>query len=177
MLGLYRAAAGVLAAGAILAATPAVCADAPPPPNAHSLELARQLFAEMHMDQMMGQMMKAMIPAIAEQARKANPSLTADQAKAIDEAVAESSIAMMSKMIDRVIPLYASTFTEKELQDTVNFYSTPSGQAMLTKMPTLAVKMAPMVAELMPEMTTDLRTRMCAKTDCSKMKAPPSPGA
>ena len=82
---------------------------------------------------------------------------------------------LMKKVTERSIPLYASTFSEKELQDLVNFYDSPTGQAMLTKMPVLMSKIAPMVAELAPEMLADMTKRVCAKTDCSKHATPVSP--
>ena len=174
MLNARRYAAGLALGAALLTASPGVCADAPAP-GAHNLELARHLFVGMHMDRMMEGMMKNMTPVMIEQARKRNPSMTAEQAQAVTEAVSESSQAMMSKMIERMVPLYASTFTEKELQDLVAFYDGPSGQAMLAKMPLLMSKMTPVMAELMPDMAADVRTRICAKTDCSKMAAPPAP--
>jgi hypothetical protein len=173
MINLRHAAAGWAAAAVILGGTPAVCADTPPP-NPHSMELARKLFAEMHMDQMMGNMMRQMGPAMLAQQQKANPSLTDQDAKAISDAVAESMDGFMRKVIDKSIPLYATTFTEKELQDLVNFYDTPSGQAMLAKMPALTTKIVPIVTEMMPEMTADLTRRICAKTEC-KRAAPASP--
>ena len=165
MLSFYRAAAGLAAAVALVSATPAICADAPP--NPHSLELARKLFNEMHMDQMMPMMMA--------QARKANPNLTEEQSRAVGEAAAESADDMMKKVVDRAAPLYAETFTEKELQDLVNFYDSPSGQAMIAKMPVMMSKMTASMADLMPEMTADVTRRICAKTDCTKMNTPAKP--
>ena len=174
MLNLRRAAAGLLAAAAVLAGTPAVCAE-PPAPSAHSMELARKLFAEMRMEQLMGSVIRQMAPAMIEQSRKRNPNLSAADAQVISEAVAASMDDMMKKVAERSIPLYASTFSEKELQDLVNFYDSPTGQAMLAKMPVLMSKMAPMATELAPEMIADLTRRICAKTDCSKRAAPASP--
>jgi uncharacterized protein len=173
MLYLRHAAAG-LAACAFLAATPAVCADSATP-NPHSEALARKLFAEMHMDQMMGNMMRQMAPAMLEQQRKANPNLSEHDAKVVSDAVAESMDSLMQKVIDRSIPLYATTFTEKELQDLVDFYDTPSGQAMLAKMPVLTTKMIPMVTDMMPDMMADMTRRICAKTDCTQHAAPATP--
>ena len=164
----------VAAVGAILVAQPCAAADAAP---AHNLELARRLFTGMHMDQMMAGMMRNMMPAMVAQARKTNPAMSDAQAEAITEATTQSVQAMMSKTMDRMIPLYASTFTEKELQDLVNFYEGPSGQAMLAKMPTLMSKMTPIMTEMMPEMQADIRRRVCAKIDCSKSAAPPAPGS
>jgi hypothetical protein len=174
MLHLRRAAVGLVAAAAVLSGTPAVCADAPAP-NAHSIELARKLFAEMRMEQLMGAMIRQMAPAMIEQSRKRNPNLSAADAQVISDAMAASMDDLMKKVTERSIPLYASTFSEKELQDLVNFYDSPTGQAMLAKMPVLMSKIAPMVTELAPEMLADITKRICAKTDCSKRAAPASP--
>lgn len=173
MTPIRRAIACLAAATAIAVGTPAVCADTAP--NPHSVELARKLFADMHMDQMMSGMMRQMGPAMMAQARKSNPSLTEADAQAISDALSESMGPMMTKVMDRMIPLYASTFSEKELQDLVNFYGSPSGQAMLAKMPALMAKMGPVMAEMMPEMTADMQKRICSKIDCSKRGAPPAP--
>jgi uncharacterized protein len=174
MINLRRTVAGLAAATLILGASPALCADAPAP-SAHNLELARHLFAGMHMDTMLDNLMKTIAPAMMEQARKTNPSLSEKDAQVISQAVGESERAMMGKMVDRMIPLYASTFTEKELQDAVTFYEGPSGKAMLQKMPELMAKMGPTMAELMPEMTADLQQRICSKIDCTKRAAPAAP--
>ena len=127
------------------------------------------------MDQMMGNMMHQMLPAMLAQQRKANPGLSEHDAQIISDAVSESMSGLMQKVIDRSVPLYASTFTEKELQDLVNFYDTPSGQAMLAKMPTLTTKMVPLMTDLMPDMTADVTRRICAKMDCTKLNAPGKP--
>ena len=173
MLNLRYRAIGFALAAALATATQAMCADAPTG-NAHSLALAKHLFAEMHMDQLMGGMMKNMTPAMIAQARKANPALTEDQAQIITQAVSESSQVMMGKAIERFIPLYASTFTERELEDLVAFYDGPTGQAMLNKMPVLMSKMGPVMTELMPDMMADVNQRICSKMDCSKRTAPPA---
>jgi hypothetical protein len=168
-----KAVAGLAAACVIAVGTPAVCADASP--NPHSVELARQLFSEMHMDTLMGDMMRQMTPALLAQARARNPAVSEADVRALQEATADSMQAMMAKVNERAIPLYASTFSEKELQDLVNFYDSPTGRAMLAKMPILMNKMAPMVTDLMPEMVADMTKRLCAKTDCSKRAAPAAP--
>jgi hypothetical protein len=82
---------------------------------------------------------------------------------------------MMGKVMERMIPLYASTFTEQELQDAVAFYKTSSGQAMLKKMPVLMAKMGPVMADLTPQMAADVHRRVCAKIDCTARPAPAAP--
>ena len=171
MLRLPRVAAVLVASAALVTAAPAAAGDTPP--SAHSVELAKRLFSELNMAQMSQAMMSQVGPALVTQARKANPSLTDEQAKAISEAVAESTAALMTKVQDRMVPLYASTFTEKELQDLADFYDSPSGRAMVRKMPELAARLGPVMAELMPQMTADVQRRICAKTDCAQLKRPP----
>ena len=175
MPNVRRHAAGLALAAAFLTATPAICADAAPRPSAHNMELARHLFAGMHMDRMMDGMVKNMMPAMVAQMRKANPSVTDEQAQVVTEAMTESSNTLMAQVMDRMIPLYASTFTEKELQDLVTFYDGPSGQAMLAKMPLLMAKMTPIMTDLMPGMMADVNAKVCAKIDCSKKAAPSAP--
>jgi len=172
MFNLRNRTIGFALVAALVTSTPAMSADAPAG-NAHSLVLAKHLFAEMHMDQLMSGMMKNMTPVMVAQARKANPALTDAQADIITQAVTESSQAMMAKVIDRFVPLYASTFSEKELEDLVAFYDGPTGQAVLTKMPVLMSKMGPVMTELMPDMMADVNQRICSKMDCSKRTAPP----
>lgn len=125
------------------------------------------------MDQMMSGAMQRLGPMMIAQARQANPNLTDAQAQAITEAVSESMDDVMHKVIERSAPMYAEVFTEKELQDLSDFYGTPTGKAMIAKMPVLMNRMAPLIQELTPQMIADIQTRMCAKMDCSKMSAPP----
>ena len=174
MLKLRRAAAVFAVSAAMILATPAICADAAP--NPHSLELAKKLFADMHMDTMMTSALSQMTPALVAQMRQSNPNLSEAEARIITDVVTASTSDMIHKVMDRAAPLYAETFTEKELQDLTDFYNTPSGQAMLAKMPVLMSKMTPIVTELMPEMTADIRTRLCAKVACPKTNTPPKPG-
>lgn len=171
MFHLRRAAAALAAGAAVLAAAPAMSADAAS--DAHKLELARHLFSQMNMPQIMDAVTKSMGASMLASLRKANPSLSDEQARAIGEATAESAREMMPKIMDRMVPLYASTFSEKELSDAAAFYDSPSGKAMLAKMPTLMSQLGPIMQEVTPQMMTDLRRRICAKTDCSKLAPPP----
>jgi hypothetical protein len=125
---------------------------------------------------MMAGMMRQVMPAMtASLAKQAPGALTAEQQRAIADAAAESMQGFMAKVSDRMIPMFADTFSDKELQDLVAFYEGPTGQSMLAKMPALTTKMMPLMVEMMPEMQKDLRQRLCSKTDCSKLGPPPAP--
>jgi hypothetical protein len=160
-----------------LAAPPAPSAPAAEAPSPRALALAKRYFADLHMDQLMGGVMHNMLPAMMAQMAKEHPEITTDQRQAVVEAATESSSAMMDKLIDRMAPLFAATFSEKELQDLVNFYESPTGKAMMAKMPVLMAKMQPTLIELMPEMQADMKHRLCAKLDCTKLATPAAPKA
>jgi hypothetical protein len=161
-----------LCAAAVLTVAPA--AGAQEAANAHKLELARHMFASLNMDQMMDAMTRSVSTNMLAQLRKANPALSEEQARAISDATAEAMRDLTPKMMDRIVPLYASTFTEKELEDVTAFYDSPSGRAMMAKMPALMAKMGPMMMEMTPDMIVDVQRRVCAKTDCTKLNQPKS---
>jgi hypothetical protein len=147
--------AGALMATAALAA-----------PTTRQTELAHRYVLAVHMDRTMDATMKAMLPGML----AAIPQATAAQEarrKAVTEVMPQVMHDMMATMMARMEPIVAETFTEQELADLVKFYEGPTGQAVVDKTPQLATRMAPMMRELMPEMTRDLMTKVCAKTDCS----------
>lgn len=174
MLNFRRVAACVTVAVTLLAGSPAMCADelAPDPQR---LEMAKHLFSVLHMDRTIDQTMRTMVPAMLEQLRKTNPSLTAERSQIVADSVTEAVGPIMTKMIARSIPFYATTFSARELRDMIDFYEGPSGQAMLNKMPLITAKITPMMAEILPEMTAEVDRRVCAKIDCSTRTAPPAP--
>jgi hypothetical protein len=159
-----------VAAALLLAATPAA---AQPAASAAKLDLARRYYAAMHMDRSMAAMMRSMTPAMMASIAKSNPSLTPEQRTAIAEATTESSTAMLGGIVDRLTPIIADTFTEQELRDLVGFYEGPTGQAVVAKMPVIMARFAPQMSEVMSQLQVDVRSRVCAKTDCSKLAKPP----
>lgn len=169
---MFRIAWAALAAACLFAAAaPACAAEAQPSPRA--MELSKRLFADMHMERMMAGMSQSMAPSMAKQIEAASPQLTAEQRQMVVDAVGDMTRQMTSKMIDRMIPAYASTFSEQELSDLVTFYESPTGQAVINKMPQVMSQVAPMMTEMMPQMMADLRARLCAKMACPAPPAKP----
>ncbi|MDP3174827.1 MAG: DUF2059 domain-containing protein [Phenylobacterium sp.] len=140
-------------------------------PSARSLDLTRRYFLAMHMDRTMHATIRAMAPVVVERMAKANPAMTPAQRQAIVDVAGESSQAMVARMMDRLTPIFATTFTEKELEDLVAFYESPTGQALVAKSPTFSAKMAPAMKELMPTMKADMETRLCARLTCAPKTA------
>jgi hypothetical protein len=146
-----------------------------PAPSPTNIQLAKKFMDEIHLTDLMKNVMSTMIPVMTEQEKKDFPSITDKQLAIVDGAVLDSSSDLVRDVIDRMIPLYASTFTEQELKDLVSFYGTPSGQAMLAKMPALMSRAAPIMRELTPKYQAEIRQRICLKLECNsdgKLAAP-----
>jgi hypothetical protein len=152
-----RLAAG-LSALFMLVAAPAVAEPAPaasPPAAVSSPQaeaLVRRYLAAIHFERSMDALQAAMLPVIAEQAQRTHSNLTAeDQQMLVDIVRQVMRDKMIPKMIDRMVPAYASTFTVPELEAMVKFYESPVGRSITDKIPTLAPKSAEITRALMPE--------------------------
>ncbi len=147
-------------------------AGAPPPPaagapNARSEALVRRYFAAIKFEALMNTMMSSMIPMLTENMAKSQPGVTAEQRAMISSTVTSvMREVMLPRMIDRIVPLYAQTYSQDELEAIVAFYESPAGRAITEKTPSLAPKTTEVLRELMPEMNAELLSRLCAKMDC-----------
>ena len=61
----------------------------------------------------------------------------------------------------------ARAFTLKELKDLVAFYGSPSGQAMIAKMPAVMQDVGPMMRNLMPRITRVAERDFCSQLTCT----------
>lgn len=160
----------------------------PQPPAGHAAAadpeaeaLVRRYLAAVHFERNMDNMQAAMLPVVAEQAARQSPSLTAEDRQAIVDIV-RSVIRerMMPQMIERMVPLYAQTFSIEELKGLVAFYESPVGRSITDKLPALAPKGAEITRELLPGVQAEVLRRivveMCAKHACGA-KASPKPSA
>jgi hypothetical protein len=75
-----------------------------------------------------------------------------------------------NKMKADYITLYAETFTEQELKDTVAFYKSPAGQAFVKKQPELMKRSMEITQKLMMQITPKIQ----AMTEEHKKAAPPT---
>src|SRR5690606_42113981 len=85
----------------------------------------------------------------------------------ITSLTAELTTDMVPQMLERMVPVYASTFSEAELEALIAFYDTEMGQAILHKtvesMP--EAPRAPMGA--MPPILDKMAARLCQPSGCS----------
>ena len=76
--------------------------------------------------------------------------------------------AVMPDLMDAMATLYAKTFTAQELRDALTFYRSPSGQAMMAKMPAVMREAAPLTFSLMPKIAAAAKADYCSHRTCDK---------
>src|SRR4051812_13902342 len=104
----------------------AAAAPAAAAPSAKALALTKRYIAALHVDQTMKPMIQSMMGPMLDEQMRANPNLTDEQRKAVRETLEEYiSGDMMDQVLDRMTPVYATIFSEAELQSLVDFYESP----------------------------------------------------
>lgn len=135
--------------------------------------LVRRYLAAVHIETTVNSMVSAMLPVLAEDIAKRNPAISpADSAKLTDIVLAALREDYTPKLISRMIPIYAATYSASELEAMVGFYESPVGQAVIAKTPSLAPKTAALSRELLPEFQRDVARRVCDWKSC--LSAPPA---
>jgi hypothetical protein len=156
---------------------PAAASAATPAVDPRAEALVRRYLAATRFEGTLDTILSAMLPIMSDQMSRQQPELTAQDRQMIVDIVRKvMREKMMPKMIDRMVPIYASTFSVTELQALVDFYESPTGRAITDKVPSLAPKSAEVTRSLMPEMmreaVTEVITRMCPGGKCDAAKLP-----
>ena len=175
-VAVFLACAVVTGPGSVSAQAPAAPPAAAVNPRAEAL--VRRYLAAIHFEQLLDTMMGATIPVMTENLSKQYPSLTPEQREQIGAVVRDTMREDFTpKMLAKMVPIYAQTFSESELEAMVAFYESPAGQSIMKKTPSLAPKSAEVARELLPSMQQDVMARLCAKIDCfgGKPQPPPKP--
>ena len=169
--------AWLAAFGLLVSSAPALAQnDSPPAPAAEApaqeavdperLALARELTqvfdVKSAMHNMFGSIANAMSP----------PELaTPDQRERVKQLLASYGAgfeAVTPDLMGAVATLYAKTFTAQEMRDALTFYRSPSGQAMLAKLPTVMRDVGPLMIELMPKIAAAMKADYCSHRTCDK---------
>jgi uncharacterized protein len=170
-------AVAVLGAGVPAHAAPPPAPAAAPVPDPRAEALVRRYLAAIHFERTMDAMQASILPMLSEQSARSYPTLTAEDRQLIVEIVRKVMREKMTpQMIDRMVPIYASTFTTEELEAMVAFYESPVGRSITDKTPSLAPKSAGVMRELMPgvtrEVMTEIITKLCQGGKCDAAKPP-----
>ncbi len=159
---------------ALAAALMASAAMAQPAPSARQIELAHRYIAAVHMDRTVDATMKAMLPGMLANLPKGD-AIQAERQQVTVEVVTEVTRNMMAKMVSRMEPIIAETFTEKELEGLVAFYEGPTGQSLIAKSPQIAAKLTPLMKDLVPEMQGEIAAKLCMRIACTATPKAASP--
>lgn len=165
----------MLAAGLLALATPVwaqQAASVPSTPQTTAVEpvdparqaLARQMIEVFDMKTMMRGMFSNMAGAI-----RLPDGATDDQRARMQQMIASIGVGMEAatpRMVDLMVDVYARNFTMQEMQDTLTFYGSPSGKALLKKLPTVMQSVTPMVFKIMPTVFSAAEQDYCAKRTC-----------
>jgi hypothetical protein len=154
---------GTLALALALAAPSAYALAAP---SARAVELTRRYFAASQMDEKVRLSLKGVTPSLLAQMMRKNPQLTPPQRASLQEAGLEAEQDTARKMLERLVPAFAETFTEAELTEIVAFYEGPAGRALIGRTPVFAGRMDEAFRALAPELLADINARFCAKVAC-----------
>src|SRR5215216_1929329 len=101
-------------------------------PTQHQLDLAKRYMTATHLLETVDNSMRALRPMLMGQL---GSQLTAEQSKVLNEAMDVSYKRFLDTYFARVEPIFAETFSERELTELVAFYESPTGQSLIAKTP------------------------------------------
>jgi hypothetical protein len=177
MRGCFKTLLAAAASAAVMAGASMATAQPAPPPAAPAadqapvdpakLALARKLL-DMQMGQMnLPQLLKSIDNQMLSQVMKQQPGVDEEKQRRIQAAVEKVQAEMLPKMMDGMAAAFARNLTDQELQDTVAFYSSPSGQAILHKMPAIMTEAMSGVDQWLPRIRHDVIEAVCADNGCT----------
>lgn len=140
----------------------------PPPgadqPTARQMHLSRR-YVELTQSDQMEEAIRSIIVGEA----NADPSMrdipAEDRAFMVDLAT-ELTIDLMPQMLDRLVPVYARTFSEEELSALVTFFDSDIGRSIAGKSISSAPEANAAMMSVMPQLFDKMATRICARFGC-----------
>jgi hypothetical protein len=142
--------------------TAGAAATAQPPVDPERLALAERLYTSMHLDTslrgMMANVFKGMAGGAGDDPR----------ARQMMSSLSVGFDASLPGMIHAMADVYARELTITELRDAAAFYDSPSGQAILTKMPAIMNRFLPAIMKMYPTMAVAAEQDFCSHVTCTE---------
>jgi hypothetical protein len=128
-------------------------------------ESIKELFHVMQQDSIMDKMFSSMIPSMIEQMKSQHPmndSLENARSNELMKATMQSTRLILKKMMDEdMVALYDKYFSQKEINDYIAFYKTPSGQKFIKVTPDISKDlMGIMMQKYVPEIQNAVKTKV-----------------
>ena len=144
-----------------------------------SREDIRRLFDVMHirdqMKQVMDQVLQQMKSMNHEQIKKHDPQVTDEEIAKLD-AMSDQYLKdiPIDGMLDDMVPVYQKHLTKADVDAMVGFYSSPTGQKILTEMPAMTAEglqaMQPRMRKMMEEASEKMEKMTQQQTEKQKAK-------
>jgi hypothetical protein len=128
-------------------------------------ESIKELFHVMLQDSIMDKMFSSMIPSMIEQMKSQHPindSLANARSNELMKTTMQSTRLILKKMMDEdMVALYDKYFSQKEINDYIAFYKTPSGQKFIKVTPDISKDlMGIMMQKYVPEIQNTVKTKV-----------------
>jgi hypothetical protein len=136
------------------------------PVDPEQLALAKRLMALTIGQMNFGAVMKSIDTSMMDAIRKQNPKLDPAVLDRVQAATEKTMSEVMPQMMDDMAASYARHLSRQEMQDTVAFYTSPSGQAILHKLPEVMSDLGPLMAKYMPRVQRSMLESLCAENAC-----------
>lgn len=144
-------------------------------PSARQLELTRR-YVDLMMSDQFETMIRQMIAIEASMDPDAQEMPDADR-RFLTELASELVTDMIPQMLDEMVPVYARTFSEAELEALIAFYDTPVGRSIVLKEAEISLVIQ---EAIMPHMMTRMSAvgeKFCQRFDCSGLGEAAAKGA
>ncbi len=129
--------------------------------------LVRRYFAAIQFDKLMNGMIDSML-----QNMLTDPAIPADKREVIQEVALESFAAVLPGYMDRVVAVYAESFTREELAGVVDFYESPVGRSLTAKSVMLTRRTGELMDYFRPAFEADMQRRLCDRIGCEPQVVP-----
>lgn len=128
-------------------------------------ESIKELFHVMQQDSIMDKMFNSMIPSMINQMKSQHPendSLANARSNELMKTMMQTTRLIMKKMMDEdMVALYDKYFSQKEINDYIAFYKTPSGQKFIKVTPDISKDlMGIMMQKYVPEIQNAVKTKV-----------------
>ena len=128
-------------------------------------EDVQQLFATLHLSEMMQNVMKASMQQqkqiTREALKKKMPSMTDEDFKRMDTFIDEFAKSIdLNAMLDDMIPVYQRHLSKQDVSAMLAFYNTPTGQKLLREQPAMMAEGMQAMQPRMQKMMSDLMDKV-----------------
>lgn len=133
-------------------------------PSARQMHLSRR-YVELTQSDQMEEAIRTMIVGQANDDPSMREIPAEDRAFMVDLAT-ELTVDLMPQMLDRLVPVYARTFSEAELTALVTFFDSDMGRSIAQKNIESMPEANAAMMSVMPQLYEKMATRVCARFGC-----------